>query len=117
SGLDKKYSVTSIRSATITTLLNGGISSSALDRFTHHSEVASTVRKYYDRNNNEEVRMLIPRISSETENELEEEQECAEQLGLPVVNKLKEPFNKVVQQTKGGAQILYGRNCRIDEYP
>ncbi|KAA6381308.1 MAG: hypothetical protein EZS28_023162 [Streblomastix strix] len=116
SGIDKKYSVTSIRSATITTILNTGISSSAVDRFTHHSEVASTVRKYYDRNNNDEARKLIAGISSEIENELEEERECAEQMGLPIFNKLKGLFNKEVQQTKGEAHILQEVNHNRERY-
>ncbi|KAA6381218.1 MAG: hypothetical protein EZS28_023254, partial [Streblomastix strix] len=88
------YSLTSIRSATITILLNKGISSSAADRFTHHSEVESTVRRYFNRNSNDDARKLIVRINSETENELEEERECAEQLGLPVVNKSQGTFQQ-----------------------
>ncbi|KAA6367379.1 MAG: hypothetical protein EZS28_037093, partial [Streblomastix strix] len=65
---------------------------------------------------NDEARKLIAGICSETENDLEEERECAEQLGLPVVNKLKEPFNKEVQQTKEGAHILQEVNHNPEGY-
>ncbi|KAA6359982.1 MAG: hypothetical protein EZS28_044491 [Streblomastix strix] len=116
SGIYRKYSVISIRSATITTLLNRGISSSAIDRFTHNSEVASTVQRYYDRNNNDEARKLIAGISSETENELEEERGSAEQLGYVLLINKGGLFNNVVKQTKGGAHILHEVNHNPEGY-
>ncbi|KAA6396169.1 MAG: hypothetical protein EZS28_008307 [Streblomastix strix] len=94
SGIDKKYSLTSIPSDKITTLLSKRISSSAADRFIHHSEVASTFRRYFDRNSNDCARKLIAGISRVTENELEEERECAEQLGLPGNNKSQATFQQ-----------------------
>ncbi|KAA6378117.1 MAG: hypothetical protein EZS28_026359 [Streblomastix strix] len=116
SGIVEEYSVTSIRSAIITTLLNRGISSSAIDRFTHNSEVASTVQRYYDRNNNDEARKLIAGISSETENELEEERESAEQQSYVLLINQGGLFNNVVKQTKGGAHILQEVNHNLEGY-
>ncbi|KAA6357250.1 MAG: hypothetical protein EZS28_047223, partial [Streblomastix strix] len=49
-GIARGFTVTSVRSATITKLISMGENATAVDRFTHHSDVASTVRQYYDKN-------------------------------------------------------------------
>ncbi|KAA6355147.1 MAG: hypothetical protein EZS28_049326, partial [Streblomastix strix] len=51
------------------------------DRFTHHSDVASTVRQYYDKNNNDKVRALIAEVKEENTGESESEIEAEEELG------------------------------------
>jgi Ran GTPase-activating protein (RanGAP) involved in mRNA processing and transport len=46
-----------------------------VDRFTHHSDTASTVRQYYDKNNNVEAREVLGQTEEELDNEEDEEQE------------------------------------------
>ncbi|KAA6398535.1 MAG: hypothetical protein EZS28_005944, partial [Streblomastix strix] len=74
-GISKTYSVTSIRAAAITKLLKHNVSSVKVDRFTHHSDTASTVRQYYDKNNNVEAREVLGQTEEELDNEEDEEQE------------------------------------------
>ncbi|KAA6359778.1 MAG: hypothetical protein EZS28_044695, partial [Streblomastix strix] len=74
-GISKTYSVTSIRAAAITKLLKYNVSSVKVDRFTHHSDTASTVRQYYDKNNNVEAREVLGWTEEELDNEEDEEQE------------------------------------------
>ncbi|KAA6389906.1 MAG: hypothetical protein EZS28_014568 [Streblomastix strix] len=74
-GINKTYSVTSIRAAAITKLLKHNFSSVKVDRFTHHSDTASTVRQYYDKNNNDEAREVLGQTEEELDNEEDEEQE------------------------------------------
>ncbi|KAA6382866.1 MAG: hypothetical protein EZS28_021606, partial [Streblomastix strix] len=74
-GISKTYSVTSIRAAAITKLLKHNVSSVKVDRFTHHSDTASTVRQYYDKNNNVEAREVHGQMEEELDNEEDEEQE------------------------------------------
>ncbi|KAA6382209.1 MAG: hypothetical protein EZS28_022265 [Streblomastix strix] len=74
-GICKTYSVTSIRAAAITKLQKHNVSSVKVDRFTHHSETASTVRQYYDKNNNVEAREVLGKTEEELDNEEDEEQE------------------------------------------
>ncbi|KAA6360833.1 MAG: hypothetical protein EZS28_043640, partial [Streblomastix strix] len=74
-GINKTYSITSIRAVTITKLLKHNVSSVKVDRFTHHSDTASTVRQYYDKNNNVEARELLCQTELELNNEEDEEQE------------------------------------------
>ncbi|KAA6392261.1 MAG: hypothetical protein EZS28_012210 [Streblomastix strix] len=74
-GISKTYSVTSIRAAAITKLLKFNVSSVKVDRFTHHSDTASTVRQYYDKNNNVEAREVLGQTEEELDNEEDEEQE------------------------------------------
>ncbi|KAA6379695.1 MAG: hypothetical protein EZS28_024776, partial [Streblomastix strix] len=73
--ISKTYSVTSIRAAAITKLLKHNVSSMKVDRFTHHSDTASTVRQYYDKNNNVEAREVLGQTEKELDNEEDEEQE------------------------------------------
>ncbi|KAA6312511.1 MAG: hypothetical protein EZS28_055912, partial [Streblomastix strix] len=74
-GISKTHSVTSIRAATITKLLKHNVNSVKVDRFTHHSDTASTVRQYYDKNNNVEAREVLGQTEEELDNEEDEEQE------------------------------------------
>ncbi|KAA6344543.1 MAG: hypothetical protein EZS28_052233, partial [Streblomastix strix] len=46
-----------------------------VDRFTHHSETASKVRQYYDKNNNVEAREVLGKTEEELDNEQDEEKE------------------------------------------
>ncbi|KAA6368632.1 MAG: hypothetical protein EZS28_035841, partial [Streblomastix strix] len=74
-GISKTYSVTSIRAAAITKLLIHNVSCMKVDRFTHHSDTASTVRQYYEKNNNIEVREVLGQTEEELDNEEDEDQE------------------------------------------
>ncbi|KAA6383694.1 MAG: hypothetical protein EZS28_020779 [Streblomastix strix] len=46
-----------------------------VDRFTHHSDTASTVRQYYNKKNNDEAREVFGQKEEELDNEADEEQE------------------------------------------
>ncbi|KAA6394017.1 MAG: hypothetical protein EZS28_010458 [Streblomastix strix] len=64
-----------------------GANATAVDRFTHHSDVASTVRQYYDKNiyqqlDNDKVRALIAEVKEESACESESEIEAEKELGL-----------------------------------
>ncbi|KAA6362748.1 MAG: hypothetical protein EZS28_041725 [Streblomastix strix] len=74
-GISKTYSVTSIRAAAIIRLLKHNVSSVQVDRFTHHSDTSSTVRQYYDKNNNFEAREVLGQTEEELDNEENEDQE------------------------------------------
>ncbi|KAA6397162.1 MAG: hypothetical protein EZS28_007313 [Streblomastix strix] len=74
-GFSKIYSVTSIRVASITKLIKHNISRVHVDRFTRHSDTASTVRQYYDKNNNIEAREILGQTEEELDNEEDDEQE------------------------------------------
>ncbi|KAA6356596.1 MAG: hypothetical protein EZS28_047877, partial [Streblomastix strix] len=74
-GMSKTYSVTSIRAAAITKLLKHNVSSVKVDRFTHHSDTASTVKQYYDNNNTVEAREVLGQTEEELDNEEDQEQE------------------------------------------
>ncbi|KAA6398991.1 MAG: hypothetical protein EZS28_005477 [Streblomastix strix] len=73
-GISKTYSVTSIRAAAITKLLKHNVSSVKVDRFTHHSDTASSVWQYYDKNNNFEAREVLGQTEEELDNEENEYQ-------------------------------------------
>ncbi|KAA6400958.1 MAG: hypothetical protein EZS28_003521 [Streblomastix strix] len=81
-GIARGFTVTSVRSAAITKLINMGANATAVDRFTHHSDVVSTVRQYYDKNNKDTVRALIVEVKEESAGESESEVEAEEELGL-----------------------------------
>ncbi|KAA6376619.1 MAG: hypothetical protein EZS28_027854, partial [Streblomastix strix] len=51
-GIEKKYTVTSIRKASISAMIKLGKSKQEIDRWSRHSEAAATVRMLYDANNN-----------------------------------------------------------------
>ncbi|KAA6387117.1 MAG: hypothetical protein EZS28_017358, partial [Streblomastix strix] len=71
-GIARGFTVTSVRSATISKLINMGANATAVDRFTHHSDVA----------NNDKVRALIVEVKDESAGESESEIEAEEELGL-----------------------------------
>ncbi|KAA6400563.1 MAG: hypothetical protein EZS28_003914 [Streblomastix strix] len=81
-GIVRSFTITSMRSATITKLINMGANSTVVDGFTHHSDVASTVRQYYDKNSCEILRALIAEVKEESVGESESEIEAEEELGL-----------------------------------
>ncbi|KAA6374920.1 MAG: hypothetical protein EZS28_029554 [Streblomastix strix] len=87
-----------------------GANATAIDRFTHHSDVASTVRQYYDKNgtftyqqlDNDNMGALIAEVKEESTGESESEIQAEEELGLAD----HKPGTRVlstqrVQQTKG----------------
>ncbi|KAA6402740.1 MAG: hypothetical protein EZS28_001731 [Streblomastix strix] len=74
-GISKTYSVTSIRAAAITKLLKHNVCCVQVDRFTHQSDTASTVRQYYDKNNNIEAREVLGQTEEELDNEEDEDQQ------------------------------------------
>ncbi|KAA6393483.1 MAG: hypothetical protein EZS28_010986 [Streblomastix strix] len=81
-GVARGFTVTSLRSVTITKQNKIGANATAVDRFTHHSDVASTVRQYYNKNNNNKVRALIAEVKEESAGESESEIEADEELRL-----------------------------------
>ncbi|KAA6378655.1 MAG: hypothetical protein EZS28_025820 [Streblomastix strix] len=58
-GIPSSCSVTSVRTAAITKLIQAEASLMTVDRYTHHSDTASTMRQYYDRINNSYARQLL----------------------------------------------------------
>ncbi|KAA6358445.1 MAG: hypothetical protein EZS28_046027, partial [Streblomastix strix] len=58
-GIDKAQSVTSIRAAAITKVFQLGATTEAVNRWTRHSNAASTIQKYYDKNRNDDIREKI----------------------------------------------------------
>ncbi|KAA6359267.1 MAG: hypothetical protein EZS28_045206, partial [Streblomastix strix] len=58
-GIPKGQRVTSIRAAAITKAINLGASAEQVNRWSRHADTANTVLKFYDRNNNEDIRRLI----------------------------------------------------------
>ncbi|KAA6388061.1 MAG: hypothetical protein EZS28_016415 [Streblomastix strix] len=74
-GISKTHSFTSIRAAAITKLIKFNVNSLQVDRFTHHSNIASTIIQYQDKNNNVKAREVLCQIEQEIDNEEDEEQE------------------------------------------
>ncbi|KAA6362969.1 MAG: hypothetical protein EZS28_041504, partial [Streblomastix strix] len=74
-GISMTYQVTSIRAEAITNLQKHSVSSEQDDMFTHHSDTTSTVRQYYDKNNNVDAREVLGQTEEEFDNEEDEEQE------------------------------------------
>ncbi|KAA6380436.1 MAG: hypothetical protein EZS28_024038 [Streblomastix strix] len=72
--ISKTYSVTSIRAAAIIKLLKHNVRSMKVDKFTHDSVTASTVRQYHDKNNNVEAREVLGQTEEEFDNEEDEDQ-------------------------------------------
>ncbi|KAA6381262.1 MAG: hypothetical protein EZS28_023210, partial [Streblomastix strix] len=64
-GIEKKYTVASIRKASIFAMIKLGKSKQEIDRQSRHSEAAATVRKFYDANNNTEIRNAISKCTSD----------------------------------------------------
>ncbi|KAA6396728.1 MAG: hypothetical protein EZS28_007741 [Streblomastix strix] len=73
--ISQTCSVNYIRVATIIKLLKHNVCSVKVDRVTHHSDIACTVRQYQDKNNNIEAREVLGQTEEELDNEEDEEQE------------------------------------------
>ncbi|KAA6395725.1 MAG: hypothetical protein EZS28_008746 [Streblomastix strix] len=102
-GIARGFTVTSVRSATITKLINMGANATAVDRFTHHSDVASTVRQYYDKNNNDKLRALIAEVKEESAGESESEIEAEEELESNKQRGSSPSLEEVMHDLKGHA--------------
>ncbi|KAA6360001.1 MAG: hypothetical protein EZS28_044472, partial [Streblomastix strix] len=72
-GIFRGFTVTDLKSAIFIQLISMGTNSTAVDRFTHHSDVASTVRQYYDKNNNNQIRAFNTKVKEESAGESESE--------------------------------------------
>ncbi|KAA6389837.1 MAG: hypothetical protein EZS28_014636 [Streblomastix strix] len=83
----------------------------AVDRLTHCSDVASTKKQYYDKNNNDQVRALIAEVKQESAGESESEIEARMELGLDLYtpDTVASPFNTENPINKGGAHLLWRR--------
>ncbi|KAA6366754.1 MAG: hypothetical protein EZS28_037719 [Streblomastix strix] len=98
--ISKTYSITSIRAAAITKLLKHNVSSVQVDRFTHHSDTASTVRQFYDKNNNVEAKEVLGQSEEELGNEEDEEQERI------LLEEIKHERSNVVQRIPSPDGVL-----------
>ncbi|KAA6369307.1 MAG: hypothetical protein EZS28_035166, partial [Streblomastix strix] len=58
-GIDKKFSVTTIRKVAISAMQNKDKTKIEIDRWSRHSESADTVRENYDVNNNDSIRKAL----------------------------------------------------------
>ncbi|KAA6391758.1 MAG: hypothetical protein EZS28_012711, partial [Streblomastix strix] len=58
-GIDKKFSVTTIRKVAISAMQNKDKTKIQIDRWSRHSESADTVRENYDENNNDSIRKAL----------------------------------------------------------
>jgi hypothetical protein len=58
-GVMEKVRVTSIRSSALTALLASGATKEEADRWSRHSSSADTIRRFYDRNINDEARKKL----------------------------------------------------------
>jgi hypothetical protein len=61
-GIEGKLRVTQIRAAALTKLLASGATKEEADRWSRHSNSADTVRKYYDRTNNDQARRKLAKV-------------------------------------------------------
>ncbi|KAA6366372.1 MAG: hypothetical protein EZS28_038100 [Streblomastix strix] len=66
-GIDKKYSVTTIRMVAISAMQNKDKTKIEIDRWSRHSESADTVRENYDVNNNDSIRKALSECVSARE--------------------------------------------------
>ncbi|KAA6358553.1 MAG: hypothetical protein EZS28_045920 [Streblomastix strix] len=58
-GIPKPLRVTDIRAAALTKLISSGATKEEADRWSRLSQQAETVRRYYDKNNNQSAREII----------------------------------------------------------
>ncbi|KAA6379504.1 MAG: hypothetical protein EZS28_024971 [Streblomastix strix] len=58
-GIKGQIRVTQIRAAALTKLLQSGATKEETDRWSRHSNSSDTVRKYYDKTNNDNARILL----------------------------------------------------------
>ncbi|KAA6366712.1 MAG: hypothetical protein EZS28_037761, partial [Streblomastix strix] len=96
----KTYSITSIRAAAITKLLKHNFSRVQVDRFTHHSDTASTIRQYYDKNKNVEAREVFGQTEEELDNEKDGKQKKA------LLEKIDYERSKVEQRMPSSVGVL-----------
>ncbi|KAA6391809.1 MAG: hypothetical protein EZS28_012667 [Streblomastix strix] len=66
-GIDKKFSVTTIRKVAISAMQNKDKTKIEIDRWSRHSESADTVRVNYDVNNNDSIRKALSECVSTRE--------------------------------------------------
>ncbi|KAA6394582.1 MAG: hypothetical protein EZS28_009886 [Streblomastix strix] len=66
-GIDKKFSVTTIRKVAISAMQNRDKTKIEIDRWSRHSESADTVRENYDVNNNDSIRKALSECVSTRE--------------------------------------------------
>ncbi|KAA6354096.1 MAG: hypothetical protein EZS28_050377 [Streblomastix strix] len=66
-GIDKKFSVTTIRKMAISAMQNRDKTKIEIDRWSRHSESADTVRENYDVNNNDSIRKALSECVSTRE--------------------------------------------------
>ncbi|KAA6381328.1 MAG: hypothetical protein EZS28_023146 [Streblomastix strix] len=66
-GIDKKFSVTTIRKVAISAMQNKNKTKIEIDRWSRHSEAADTVRENYDVNNNDSIRKALSECVSTRE--------------------------------------------------
>ncbi|KAA6394389.1 MAG: hypothetical protein EZS28_010086 [Streblomastix strix] len=99
--ISKTYSVTSIRAAAIIRLLKHNVSSVQVDRFTHHYDTASTIRQYYDKNNNVEASEVLGQTEEELENKEDEEQQRT------LLEEIEHERSNVEQRIPSPVGVLY----------
>ncbi|KAA6391593.1 MAG: hypothetical protein EZS28_012880 [Streblomastix strix] len=92
-GIARRFIVASVRSATITKLTNKGANATAVDRFTHHSNIVKTMRLFYYKNNNDKVRALIAEIKEKSADNSEYEIEAEAELGLTIHTRHGDSFS------------------------
>ncbi|KAA6355448.1 MAG: hypothetical protein EZS28_049025, partial [Streblomastix strix] len=66
-GIDKKFSVTTVRTVAISARQNKDKIKIEIDRWSRHSESADTVRENYDVNNNDSIRKALSECDSARE--------------------------------------------------
>ncbi|KAA6367151.1 MAG: hypothetical protein EZS28_037323 [Streblomastix strix] len=66
-GIDKKFSITTIRKVAISAMQNKDKTKIEIDRWSRHSESADTVRENYDANNNDCIRKALSECFSARE--------------------------------------------------
>ncbi|KAA6381429.1 MAG: hypothetical protein EZS28_023043 [Streblomastix strix] len=63
-GIEKFYSVTSIRKASITKAIQQGASQIQINRFSRHADGTSTVQVRYDTNLNDDIRRRLGTLNA-----------------------------------------------------
>ncbi|KAA6401767.1 MAG: hypothetical protein EZS28_002709 [Streblomastix strix] len=64
-GIEEKYTVTSIRKASISAIINLRKSKQEIDQWSRHGDASTAVRMFYDANNNTEISYAISKCTSE----------------------------------------------------
>ncbi|KAA6381436.1 MAG: hypothetical protein EZS28_023036 [Streblomastix strix] len=66
-GIDKKFSITTIRKVAMSAMQNKDKTKIEIDRWSRHSESADTVRENYDVNSNDCIRKALSECDSARE--------------------------------------------------